>query len=44
MILGMQQGTDVEEWTQLMYKPGPTFEIVMQYVIGVEQWIKVGNV
>ena len=44
MILGMQQGTDVEAWTQLVYKPGPTFEIGIQQVTGVEQWIKVANV
>ena len=43
MILGMQQGTDVEAWTQLVYKPGPTFDV--RNAIGdVEQWIKVANV
>ena len=44
MILGMQQGTDVEAWTQLVYKPESTFEIGIQQVTGVEQWIKVANV
>ena len=44
MILGMQQVTGVEAWTQLVYKPGPTFEIGIQQVTGVEQWIKVANV
>ena len=44
MILGLQQVTDVEAWTQLVYKPGPTFEIGMQQVTGVEQWIRMASV
>ena len=44
MILGMQQVTGVEAWTQLVYKPGPTSEIGIQLVTGAEQWIKVANV
>ena len=27
MILGMQYVTGVETWTQLVYKPEPTFDI-----------------
>ena len=27
MVLEMQYVTGVEAWTQLVYKPGPTFDI-----------------
>ena len=37
--------TGVEAWTQLVYKPGPTFDIIgMRMVTGVEKWIKVASV
>ena len=32
----MQQVTGVEAWTQLVYKPGPTFDITN--ATGVEAW------